>query len=72
MFMELRNYRCSCCGHEKKISTNHKTSCWSYCEDCSWKGLYFDPINQSSYLFGCVHRRFDYLSEIQTERMENS
>lgn len=61
--VESRKYACSCCGQTKEISTNHKTSCWNYCENCSWKGIGFDKMNVSSYMFGCVYRRFDYVSE---------
>lgn len=61
--MESKNYICSCCGNIKLISTNHKTSCWDYCKECSWKGIGFDKMNVSSYIFGSVYRRFDYVSE---------
>lgn len=34
---ESRLYRCTVCGHQKKITTNHTDSCADYCNDCSWK-----------------------------------
>lgn len=30
-----KNYTCQCCGHVKKIHTNHEGSCWAWCENCS-------------------------------------
>lgn len=60
---EYRSYSCSCCDNKKLIRTNHKTSCWDYCNNCSWKGIGFDKMNVSRYMFGSVYRRFDYVFE---------
>ena len=37
---DLRPYRCTFCGHEEKLSTNHTSLIYSiYCKSCSWKGM---------------------------------
>ena len=35
--LKPRLYRCLNCGHEQKITTNHKEPCIDYCQECSWK-----------------------------------
>ena len=40
MRVEHRLYKCTACGHEKMISTNHQGECLDYCERCSWKANY--------------------------------
>ena len=35
--VRYRAYRCTVCGHEQKIQTNHDGTCLDYCKGCSWK-----------------------------------
>lgn len=48
-----RRYRCTVCGHETWIGTNHTDKCWNHCTNCSWKGEGFGP---GARMFGTMHR----------------
>jgi len=63
---EHRRYRCTVCGHETTIGTNHTDSCLNHCTECSWKAEGFGPGVR---MFGTVHRRFVC---IENSTVENS
>ncbi len=52
---EHRLYKCTLCGHETRIGTNHTSSCYNYCKGCSWKSVAFGPGMR---MFGSVLRKF--------------
>jgi hypothetical protein len=54
-----RPYRCTCCGHEKKIGTNHTDRCADYCHGCSWKVSAY-PI--AMIVADRAYRMFEYVA----------
>jgi len=61
MPIEEKIYHCSCCGKEKKLWTNHVSFCRQYCESCSWKGLHYDKLNQSTNILDSIFRKFEII-----------
>ena len=50
---EHRPYRCTVCGNQTTIGTNHTASCLSHCTSCSWKSIGFgDGVR----INGTIHR----------------
>ena len=39
----IKKYKCSRCGREEQIGTNHWGACYPRCKGCSWK-YPMDPI----------------------------
>lgn len=57
MKVAYRPYRCSACGHEKSIQTNHEGRCADWCPGCSWKvGAHEIAMNYG----GRAYRWFDF------------
>lgn len=54
-----RPYKCTNCGHEQEIQTNHTGECMDYCKGCSWM-----PSQGKGYkipaLGGHTYRKFVY------------
>lgn len=40
---EHRLYRCTLCGTESLVGTNHTSTCYNDCKGCSWKSHGFGP-----------------------------
>ena len=60
-----RRYRCTNCGNEQQITTNHTDVCFDHCRECSWKGTWGN--NPGAIMFGTWYRPFEYLDEITEE-----
>lgn len=67
MKYKLRPYRCTVCGHEKEIKTNHEVSCFNHCEGCSWKGEGFGPAISIPAIGARNYRRFEFIQEEETD-----
>jgi len=48
-----RLYRCTVCGNQTTIGTNHTGPCMSHCKSCSWKSTGFGPGVRIN---GTIHR----------------
>jgi hypothetical protein len=59
--MKYRVYKCTACGKEKDICTNHTGSCIDYCPNCSWKANYARSFPVPGHSHG---RIFEYVKEI--------
>jgi hypothetical protein len=57
---DYRPYKCTVCGYETMIGTNHTDSCMNYCRNCSWKSEGFGPGVR---MFGALHRTFVFSGE---------
>ena len=58
-----RPYRCTVCGHEQEIGTNHTGACSDICKGCSWKGEGFGAGHKIPALGGNTYRRFEFIEE---------
>jgi len=50
----MKRYRCTTCGHESLIGTNHWGECYPRCTACGWK----NPM-----MMGMVHECLEPLPE---------
>lgn len=51
-----RPYKCTACGHEDSVSTNHTDLCYSFCNNCSWtcgkyESLMFNGRHYSAFVY---------------------
>jgi len=52
-------YKCSACGKEQLINTNHNGRCMDHCKGCSWQAMAFPGVQ----MFGTWHRVFDHIKD---------
>jgi hypothetical protein len=64
--VEHKPYRCTLCGHEQDISTNHYGNVYSQCKGCSWKSEGFGPGQRIGP--GPIHREFEYAGDEDPEK----
>ncbi len=56
----VKNYKCTACGHNKKIKTNHTGTVVDHCPKCSWKANYADSYVMPGHNHG---RKFEHVKE---------
>lgn len=59
MKLAYRPYKCTVCGHEEEIQTNHTGTVSNYCKGCSWKPS-FGPGHKIPALGNHTYRVFKY------------
>lgn len=71
LMVTWRPYSCQNCQHVQMLSTNHTSTCFHFCDECSWKpswrgdGRYSDPEAPERMfpMFGRTYRQFDYAGD---------
>jgi len=53
---DWRLYACTLCGTERRIGTNHTSTCYDDCKGCSWKSDGFGPGMRMSGRIMRLHR----------------
>lgn len=67
LMIRYRPYKCTACGHESNISTNHTDVCYDYCTKCSWMCSKYPAM-----IFGThYYRAFAYNGGPVTEEEKN-
>lgn len=54
-----RAYKCTACGHEQEVQTDHTNKALAVCQHCSWMASKYDGVT----LFGTAHRWFSYMGQ---------
>ncbi len=61
--VKYRPYKCSDCGKEQSLQTNHTGEVSAYCHGCSWKPSFGNTGHKIPALGGHTYRRFTYSGE---------
>lgn len=59
LYARPRAYRCTNCGTDQQISTNHTGPCFDFCRGCSWA----PSFGMGAPMFGRTYRAFVFVGE---------